>query len=176
MVGDGMLIGNSSVKLDAIKADFDEVADGTPIIIWACFVPELNYIYDQLKHDYKCALYYGGTAQGERNKIIEDFKAGQYDIFIGNVATAGLGLNLQNSTLQYFYSNSYRTEDRLQAEDRSHRIGVKSTCVYKDIIVKGTIDEKIYANISVGRDLNDYFKNASVRDLLTDNDDTDEED
>ena len=166
-VGAGQLIGESNAKLEALKADLDEVDfDVTKVIVWAHFVAELKYIYAELKGAYKCCLYYGGTGDLERKTIIEDFKKGEYDIFIGNAATAGFGLNLQNATLQYYFSNTFRTEDRLQAEDRSHRIGVKSTCVYKDIIVKGTIDERIYANISTGRDLNDYFKSVSLDELF----------
>lgn len=164
----GELIGETNIKLTALLADLEEVdIQETKIIIWCHFVSELKYIYAELKKHYTCCLYYGGTPDLERKQIIEDFKAGKYEIFIGNAATAGFGLNLQNATLQYYFSNSFRTEDRLQAEDRSHRIGVKSTVVYKDIIAKGTVDERVYNNIAVGRDLNDYFKSVTLDDLLT---------
>jgi len=164
----GALIGTSNTKLDALLADLDEVQSGTQIIIWAHFVAELNYIYAALKDKYRCGLYYGATSDYDRNKIITAFKAHELDIFIGNAATAGFGLNLQMATLQYYFSNSFRVEDRLQAEDRSHRIGVKSTVVYKDIIVKGTIDERVYQAIKVGRDMNDFFKSRTLGDLFAD--------
>jgi len=170
LVGDGKLIGEKSVKFEAIRADLEEVPDEQRIIIWAHFVPELKMIYNELKKEHSCCLYYGGTSADDRLDIIECFKAGKYKIFIGNAATAGFGLNLQNATLQYYYSNTFRVEERLQAEDRSHRIGVKSTVVYKDIIMKGTVDEKIFANIKAGRDLNDFFKRTSLHDLLEDTD------
>lgn len=177
LVSAGELIGATNAKLEAIRADLDEVDfDTTKVIIWAHFVSELKYIYAELKKTYNCCLYYGGTIDSERKKIINDFKQGKYDIFIGNAATAGFGLNLQNATLQYYFSNTFNTEERLQAEDRSHRIGVKSTCVYKDVIVKGTLDEKIYLNISMGRDMNDYFKAMSVETLLNDDESEEEQD
>jgi SNF2 family DNA or RNA helicase len=59
-------------------------------------------------------------------------------------------------------------ELRLQAEDRSHRIGVKKTCVYRDVIIKGTYDEKLMKLIREGRDVNDYFKTSSLTELLND--------
>lgn len=167
-VTDGQLIGDKNAKLEALRADLEEVDRETRIIVWAHFVPELKYLYEQLKRDYKCCLYYGGTSDYERSKIIKDFQRGEYDIFIGNTQTAGFGLNLQNATLQYFFSNDFNTENRLQGEDRSHRIGVKSVCVYKDIIIKGTVDEKVYANIMMGRDMNDYFKSVSLTELFAD--------
>jgi len=164
------LIGETNPKLEAIKADLDEVPDEQRIIIWAHFVAELKLIYAELKKDYSCCLYYGATPANDRLKIIEDFKANKYKIFIGNAATAGFGLNLQNATLQYYFSNTFKVEDRLQAEDRSHRIGVKSTVVYKDVIMKNTVDEKIHANIAAGRNLNDFFKSTSLHDMLEDKD------
>ena len=159
-------IGKTNVKLEAILNDLEET-DGQ-IIIWASFVAELKMLEKELKKKgYKVGLYYGGTGQIARQRIINQFKKGDIDIFVGNTATAGFGLNLQNSTLQYYYSNSFSTENRLQAEDRSHRIGVKSACVYKDMIMKNSIDEKIYNAIKTGRDLNNFFK-ASLKEILAD--------
>lgn len=170
MVGDGAPIGVKNPKLDAIIADLDEVPDEQQVIVWAHFVPELKMLYAELKKLYPTCLYYGGTSQYDREKIIKAFQSGEYKIFVGNAQTAGFGLNLQRATLQYYFSNTFRVEDRLQAEDRSHRIGVKSTVVYKDVIVKNTIDEKIFANIKMGRDLNDFFKQVSLKELLDDED------
>ena len=163
-----LMIGAKNPKFEVLKEDMQETAN-EQIIIWAQFVKELELIYKELKNDFSCALYYGRTEQTERERIIKAFKAGEIKIFIGNPATAGFGLNLQTSTLQYFFSNSFRTENRLQAEDRSHRIGVKKTCVYKDIIMKNSIDESIFRNISTGRNLNDFFKNNSLREILKEN-------
>lgn len=160
------MIGKTNPKIEALKDDIEESDKDTKIIVWAHFVSELKAIYDVLRSLYPCCLYYGGTSQHARTEIITDFQHGRYKIFIGNAATAGFGLNLQNATLQYYFSNTFRTEDRLQAEDRSHRIGVKSTCVYKDIIAKDTIDEGIYRNIATGKSLNDYFKTATLHELL----------
>lgn len=163
-------IGKSNVKLERIKEDIEEVSDEIRIIIWANFVLEIELIYNELSKLYTCCKYYGKTEQDEREQIKKDFREGKYKIFIGNTSVAGFGLNLQNATLQYYFSNNFSVENRLQAEDRSHRIGVKSTCVYKDIICKGTIDEKVFKAIKEGRNLNDYFKTNSLKEILQDED------
>ncbi len=168
------MIGSKNAKIQAILDDLEEVEQETQVIIWAHFVPELKALHVELSKQFSSALYYGGTSNYEREQIKKDFLAGKYKIFIGNAATAGFGLNLQCATLQYFFSNTFMTEDRLQAEDRSHRIGVKGTVVYKDVIVKGTIDEKIYQNIVQGRSLNDYFKDVTLQDLLEEKGDDDD--
>lgn len=161
----GMLIGKKNYKVARIREELEEVT--LPVIIWAKFVMELEAIYADLKKDYRCALYYGGTNSLERRFIIEDFKEGKYDIFIGNPSVAGFGLNLQNATTQLYYSNGFNVEERLQCEDRSHRIGVKGACVYKDFVYKNSIDEKITMAITNGRSLNDYFKVTSLREIFS---------
>lgn len=161
------LIGKSNVKLDALIADLDELADDAQVIIWAHFVSELKALYAELSKRYTACLYYGGTSDHDRETIKSDFIAGRYKLFIGNAQSAGFGLNLQVATYQYFFSNTFRTEERLQAEDRSHRIGVRTAVVYKDIVARGTVDEKIYQSIQSGRELNEFFKDTSLYDMLT---------
>jgi SNF2 family DNA or RNA helicase len=159
-------IGTKNPKMEALLNDIEETDE--QIIIWAHFVPELKAIDAELKkRGINTGLYYGGTGQIARERIIKEFKNGTIKAFIGNTATAGFGLNLQHCTLQYYFSTDFATENRLQAEDRSHRIGVKSACVYKDIILKNSIDERIYKNTQTGRDLNDFFK-APLHELLAD--------
>jgi len=163
----GMLIGTKNIKLERIKEEFDEMSS-FPVIIWAKFVLELENIYKELKKDYKCALYYGKTRTAERETIIEDFKAGEYDILIINPSVGAFGLNLQNATTQFYYSNGFNVEERLQSEDRSHRIGVKGNCLYKDFAFKDSIDEKITRAITTGRDMNEFFSGNTLREILED--------
>ena len=177
MVGKTQPIGEKNAKLEAIMEDIEEFDPSQRFIIWARFRPELQMLYAELKKKYSCCLYYGGTSNYERDKIASDFRQGAYKIFIGNTATAGFGLDfLQTATVQMFYSNSFVTEDRLQGEDRSHRIGVVGPMVlYRDYVMKRTVDEKIFANVKAGRDLNDYFKDISIVDLLKEEEEEDED-
>jgi len=156
-----------NAKIERILEDIDEIDDEQPIIIWAAFVPEIELLYKELSKHYSCCTYYGKTPSHKRDKIKQDFMEGKYKIFIGNTAVAGFGLNLQNATIQYYYSNSFSVENRLQAEDRSHRIGVKTTCVYKDVVYKNSIDEKVTNAIKTGRSLNDYFKSNSLKEIFS---------
>jgi len=167
-------ISDKNAKINALLDDLEEVNfETTKVIVWCAFVAELQAVHKALSKTYNCALYYGGVDSEKRAEIANDFKAGKYDIFIGNTATGGFGLNFQHATLQYFYSNTYKVEDRLQAEDRSHRNGMIGTCVYKDIVYKHTMDEKVHENIGRGRDMNDYFKDMSVEDMLKDTEEAD---
>lgn len=161
-------ITNVNPKIRCLKYDLEETGDEI-IIIWARFVGELKMLQQELSKSFPnkiVKLYYGGTLQYERKNIISDFKEGMVDIFIANPRTAGVGLNLQRSRFQYFYSNSYSLEDRVQAEDRSHRIGIKRAVLYKDIIMKGTVDEKVHQVLKQKRDLLEYFRDKSLKEFL----------
>jgi len=155
-------------KLKVLIRDLQETAEGA-IIIWARFVAEIQIITQELRKafpDKVVESYYGKTDKYERAKIIIAFKNRQVDILVANPATAGVGLNLQVSHFHYYYSNSYSLYHRAQSEDRSHRSGQKNTVLYKDIIVKGTVDEKVHEVLENKRDLLDYFRDASINTFL----------
>ena len=46
-----------------------------------------------------------------------------------------------------FYNNSFKYSERLQAEDRCHRIGQMKKVHYIDIVCAGSIDERIMESI-----------------------------
>jgi SNF2 family DNA or RNA helicase len=144
-------------KINALIEDIENVEESTSIVIWSNFTECIKYLYDEIKPHYECETYYGVTKN--REEIIEKFKNKSVKILIANPMTAGMGLNLQVSTLHYFFDNGFRADFRTQAEDRSHRIGQKNCVLYKDIIAKGTVDEKILNLIKNKIDLLDYFKN-----------------
>lgn len=153
--GQGKIEDNGKIKV--LLEDLEEVSDDTHIIIWACFRGEIELIEEELLNaGYSCEKYYGGSD----DSVIDRFKRGETRILISNPVKGGEGLNLQISTLQYYYSNSFRADARLQAEDRSHRIGQTNKVTYKDLICKGTIDERIYDVLKRKEDLINYFRSG----------------
>ena len=85
---------------------------------------------------------------------------------IATAAKGGEGLNLQIATLQYFFSNSFEGDKRLQAEDRSHRDGQTNKVLYKDIICKDTIDENIVAVLKRKENLIDFFREKPLEEVI----------
>ena len=144
-----------NAKLKILLEDLEEVPDYTFIIVWAVFTGEIKTIHSALiEAGYTAEQYRGGSS----NDVIDRFKAGEFRILVANPYKGSEGLNLQIATLHYFYSNSFKADKRLQAEDRSHRIGQKNTVLYKDIICKGTVDERVYDVLKRKESLIDYFR------------------
>jgi SNF2 family DNA or RNA helicase len=127
------------------------------IIIWAKFKEELRQIEEVLKErGYNCRSYTGDTPTEQREKNVDDFQAGLFDVFIGNAQAAGIGLTLTAAETAIFYSVNYDAELRWQAEDRCHRIGTKGTVTYWDLCGVDTVDEKIAANLTSKADVAAY--------------------
>lgn len=57
--------------------------------------------------------------------------------------SAARGHTLTKACSMFFYSNSFSLDDRLQTEDRPHRIGQKNAVTYFDGYAEGTIDVKL---------------------------------
>ena len=132
-------------KLSEIKSILEETSD--KVIVWANYVHNIHQLKKELSNEYgdeDVVTYYGGSNQRERDEAIERFQRGTAKIFIANPATAGFGLTLTASSTSIYFSNSYNLEHRLQSEDRNHRIGqTGSSVLYVDLIIPGTVDEKI---------------------------------
>ena len=154
-------------KLQALLDDVEENCNDKQFIVWATYQCEIQAVTKALQAaGYTVDTYYGLDGDDKREQTIKDFAAGKIQVMVANTTVGGWGLNLQFCSYQYFYSNNFRTEARLQAEDRTHRMGQKNTCVYKDILVNKSVDIVIHAVISAGKELNDYFKNIDLEDVL----------
>jgi len=59
------------------------------------------------------------------------------------VRTGGIGITLHAAATVVYLSNTFSTEDRVQSEDRAHRIGQTSHVNYYDLICPNTVDVRI---------------------------------
>jgi SNF2 family DNA or RNA helicase len=125
----------------AALTDIVEDTEGQ-IIVWASFREELRQIAHELK-DFGVVEYHGGISSKAREEAVDQFQSGAARIFVGNPASAGVGLTLTAANTVIYHSCSYSLEERLQSEDRCHRIGTRRPVVYIDLVARGTIDEKI---------------------------------
>ena len=64
-------------------------------------------------------------------------------VFIGQVATAGMGITLTAASTMVFYSMDFSMSNYEQCRARIHRAGQKYPCTYIHIIAEGTVDTKV---------------------------------
>lgn len=87
----------------------------------------------------------------ERNKRIQLFKEGRYQVLVATPYISGEGLNLQNASVVVFLDRDYVPDLNKQAEGRVVRIGQQKTTTVVNIVAKNTIDETILENIEFKR-------------------------
>lgn len=136
-------------KMDMLFDMIEDHYEGSKFIIWSTFVHEIDYIYSRLAEKYgnaAVARYYGATEKEERSGIEDRYcNDPTLRFFIGNPATAGLGLTLVSGMddILVYYSGTNAYIDRAQSEDRAHRIGQSRSVVVIDLVMEKTIDEQI---------------------------------
>lgn len=133
---------NAAPRMAALEEAIAECSG--PVIIWASFQEEIRQIAAMLKKaGEEVREYHGGTKRADRTAAIDDFQSGAVRFFIGNPAAAGTGLTLTAAETAIYYSCDFSLSQRLQSEDRCHRIGTTKHVVYIDIVGRDTIDERI---------------------------------
>lgn len=136
-------------------------------IVWARFRLDIDLIMGELQRRGIKAVRYDGQVnddaraegkalfQGERPVFERGQMVGreaipeqdQAQVFVGNPAAGATGLTLTAARFVDYYSNSFKLIDRLQSEDRAHRIGQANQVLYTDYIAQETIDEKIVKSL-----------------------------
>ena len=133
-------IDEKNPRIEALKDILEGI--NTKAIIWARFRADIRAI-ERLLGDLAVS-YHGGVDSDARELAIERFQ-NDPDIkyFIGTPQAGGTGLTLTAAEYAVYYSNSFDLEQRLQSEDRCHRIGTKNNVTYIDIECQKSIDSKI---------------------------------
>lgn len=131
--------------LAKIKAAAEYVADlveqGEPVVVMAhhkSVVEGLHREFQSLK--IKSVKFYGQSSHQEKKSAYERFKSGKVPVFIGNIASAGTGLNLENSSQLVFVQLPWSPGDFVQASDRIFRVTQKRDCTIHVLSVPSTVD------------------------------------
>ncbi len=140
------------------------------VIVWANFKQSITEIYHYLEQKYgqgSTVCYYGDVPNDVRIEAIKYFnESPECKFFVGNPAVGGMGLTLVASHNMIYYSNGFSLEERLQSEDRIHRIGQTKKSNYVDLVVENSVDEKILEAIKSKFDLATRITFDQVRNWL----------
>ena len=143
-------IGNSNNRLALVE----ELRDLLPhkAIFWGRFNNDIDLMMDVLGE--RAVRYDGTVDEDARARAKDDFQKGDAQWFVAKQQSAGEGLTLHAAKTAVYYSNTFRLLDRLQSEDRPHRIGMDNNPVnYIDLIAEDTVDEHIIKNLRLKRDI-----------------------
>ena len=144
----------SSAKLSAMEDILDSaVAEGQKLVIIARFLPEIRAICKELDGRGLRHACITGEVQDRAAQVAQFQNDPDVPVFVGQIATAGLGLTLTAASTMVFYSLDYSMSNYEQAKARIHRVGQRNPCTYIHLIAKGTVDEKVLTALRNKADL-----------------------
>jgi len=168
LVGDdGSVEELSDRRYDVLMDLLDEAGDKT--IVWSNYRWPLAKLLATLDGKYgkgSAVAYHGGTSDADRKTAIERFQHGNARFFVSNPSVGGYGITLTNCHNVVYFSNGFKSESRMQSEDRCHRIGQANKVTYTDLVCRDTIDERVLRALASKRDLAECVLGDKLRELL----------
>lgn len=167
-------------KKDKIITIGDETLVGDTTLTKMLYERQLCGIYSEAKlkaftdlldsTEDRLIVFYNFTAELEALKAICDASGRPYSVINGagkdfiayehvsdsvtfvQYQAGAMGLNLQKACRMIFFTLPLSSELYEQAKKRIHRIGQERPCFYYQLIVKGSIEEKILATLEMRKD------------------------
>jgi SNF2 family DNA or RNA helicase len=147
-------------RLDSLIDVIMDIPSSEQVIIWTKYRHSLASIADTLTQLFgaeSVAVYHGGLSEKQRNEQEDRFHAGAR-FFVGTPQSGGHGLTLNEAHYVVFYDNGFKYSERLQAEDRCHRIGQGHPVTYIDLQCTDSIDDRIATALANKGDVVRAFK------------------
>jgi len=162
--GESKIIDDSPPKLQMLLAELQDTDEQA--IITAAFTHEIKMLVRELSKLAPTVAFFGDNVV-ERDIGKRLFMEGKVRFMVLNPQAGAFGLNLQDHChLQYSYSRVLSPSQNWQMEDRIHRPGQKEVCVYKTLITKGTVDERIEELLAAKTDIRAKFQDMTIEDIF----------
>ena len=101
------------------------IEQGHKVIVFTTFTDELLELANYFGNS--AVTHYGKMTEKQKQRSIDDFMSNsKINILIGNVISAGVGINLTAADIIVFNSFDWTPGNNSQAEDRAFRIGQKN--------------------------------------------------
>ena len=144
-----------------------EVVEDLPhkAIIWARFRRDIDLICQALGD--RAVRFDGDTTVEEKAHAVDSFQKGELgkspQFFVANAQAAGEGLTLTAAKTVIYYNNTFKLSERLQSEDRAHRISQDRPVQYIDIVAEHTVDSHIIQALRDHLDISNQITGDRVK-------------
>ncbi|MBN2191474.1 MAG: DEAD/DEAH box helicase [Polyangiaceae bacterium] len=135
----------TSAKYEALIELCDrQVRDGRSILVFSQFTSMLALIADGLAAEgIRYVTLTGSTLN--RQRPVDDFQNGEADVFLISLKAGGTGLNLTRADTVIHYDPWWNPAAQAQATDRAYRIGQTRPVFVYNLIVAGSVEERMLA-------------------------------
>ena len=135
-----------NAKLKRLLELLEDAKDrGEKTIVFSNWVEPLRTLYKFVSARYKTCCFTGTMKSDERERHKQVFQTNpEYTVLLGTIGAAGTTHTFTAATNVIFYDEPWTPSDKVQAEDRAHRIGTKSSVNIFTLISKDTVDDKVH--------------------------------
>jgi SNF2 family DNA or RNA helicase len=141
----GDIVETSHNRLSVLAQTLREIPYDAKVIIWAKYLYCVRQICEALESEYGTDAVFplhGGMTENERLRSIATWREhGRF--LVATQSIGGHGNTFNEASHAIFYADSFKYSERIQAEDRNHRIGQTKRAVYITICCSNSIDERI---------------------------------
>ena len=119
-----------------------ELGEQRRILVFSQFTSMLGLIAQGLdERGISYALLTGATA--DRQRQVDAFQSGRVAVFLISLKAGGTGLNLTSADTVIHYDPWWNPAAQAQATDRAHRIGQTRPVFVHQLIVAGSVEERM---------------------------------
>jgi SNF2 family DNA or RNA helicase len=152
-----------SAKLEVfLEMVGQQLADGRRILVFSQFARMLGLISEGLLARGVGHVTLTGNTP-DRQKPIDAFQQGRADVFLISLKAGGAGLNLVGADTVIHYDPWWNPAAQAQATDRAHRIGQTKPVFVHDLIIAGSVEERMLGLQRHKRDLADAILEPESR-------------
>ena len=122
----------------------DMLEQGRQVLIFSQFTRMLALIGDELKAMGVPFVVITGSTN-DRQAAVDAFQSGQAKVFLLSLKAAGTGLNLVAADTVIHFDPWWNPAAQAQATDRAYRIGQKRPVFVYNLIVSGSVEDRMVA-------------------------------
>lgn len=129
-----------------------QVPRGRRVLIFSQFATMLQLIGHGLRERGIASVTLTGATR-HRDQVVQAFESGRAPVFLISLKAGGTGLNLTSADTVIHYDPWWNPAAQAQATDRAYRIGQKNAVFVYNLIVAGSVEERMLALQQRKRDL-----------------------
>ena len=133
----------------ALEWVLENATDERPVILFAHHLATMNHIAAGLSENGKTFFRIDGATPGfDRQRYVEEFQGGKYQVALLSINAASTGLTLTRAQDMLIVELPFSPGIAVQAEDRIYRIGQKSNVTINYLISENSMDEYMWRMIN----------------------------
>lgn len=120
----------------------EELGRGRRVLVFSQFAQMLGLLSAGLHTRGIRHVTLTGASQ-ERHRLVDSFQGGEVDVFLISLKAGGTGLTLTRADTVIHYDPWWNAAAQMQATDRAHRIGQTQPVFVHNLVVAGSVEERM---------------------------------